>query len=122
MNQCPHLRECLGFIACMSVSVNGLRAIVVRALLRPALTATLTLMTSMVRAQQRTKLMVARRHSRLANITTIPAPNTTMTAPTNKNESDAWHPRYRADKQLIHFISKDGKRFAFDKEILRKER
>jgi hypothetical protein len=87
-----------------------------------AIIAIVTLMTSMVRAQWRAASMIARRHSPLVNITTIPVPHNTMTTPTNKEQSDAWHPRYRADKQLIHFSSKDGKRFAFDKEILRKER
>lgn len=106
----------------MSVSVNGLRTIVVKAMVASAIIAIVTLMTSMVRAQRRTTFMTACRHSPLANITTIPAPNTTMTAPTDEERSDAWHPRYRADKQLIHFISKDHQRFALDKEILRKER
>ena len=108
----------------MSVSVNGLKAIVVKVMVASAIIAIVTLMTSMVRAQRRDiyTFMTARRHSPLANITTIPTPDTTMTAPTDEERSDAWHPRYRADKQLIHFISKDHQRFAFDKDILRKER
>lgn len=82
----------------------------------------LTMMTSMVRAQRQTTFIVLVATHLLVNITTIPVSHKTMTAPTNNEQSDAWHPRYRADKQLIHFIAKDGKRFAFDKEILRKER
>lgn len=106
----------------MSVSVNGLRAIVVKVMVASAITAILPLMTSMVRAQRLTSFMIASRHSHLVNITNIPVSKTTMTEFTQKEHSDAWHPRYRADKQLVYFVSKDNQKFAFDKEILRKER
>ena len=67
--------------------------------------------------------MVARRHSPLVLlITIIVPPNIAMTAPIQKEQLEIWHPRYRADKQLIHFISKDDQKFAFDKAILSKER
>ena len=94
----------------------------VKVMVASAIIAIVTLMTSMVRAHRRTTLMVLVATHLLVNFTTIPVSHKPMTAPTNNEQSDAWHPRYRADKQLIHFISKDGKRFAFDKEILRKER
>jgi hypothetical protein len=87
-----------------------------------AIIAILILMTSTVRAQRRTTFMIAHRHSPLVNITIIPVTNSMMTAPPDKEQVEVWHPRYRADKQLVYFVSKDNQKFAFDKEVLGKER
>jgi hypothetical protein len=87
-----------------------------------AIIAIVTLMTSMVRAQRRAAFIIACRHSLLVHITLISLSCPTIAVFTSKEHPDNWHSRYRPDKQLVNFISKDDKQFAFDKEILRKER
>jgi len=96
-------------------------ASLVEVMVASAIIAPVKSMKSMVRAQRR-NLIISRRRLLLVIITTVLTPHSIMTAPTEQGQTDSWHPRYRVDKQLICFISKDNEKFAFDREILRKER
>jgi hypothetical protein len=63
-------------------------------------------------------LIITLRRLSVVNVTT----DTTMTTPTNKEQPVVWHPRYRGDKHLVNFKSKDDQILAFDRESLKKER